>query len=315
MNSNYQKLVEYKRNGLTEEEHSGILIYANQNEIIQKYGEDNDYPYFLRSCAKPLQASLIVDYELDKKYNLTEEEIAICTASHVGERIHTELIKGLLKKIGLDESYLKCGIHLPLSKTRQKEMLLNSENPSAIHNNCSGKHTMMLAICKLNGWNLNNYYELNHPLQKAIKQKIYKLCEIKNEYPMTKDGCGVPIFSMPLYNILKGYFNLFFDKKYTKITNAFLNYPYIIGGEGRTDTKIIQNSPNIVAKTGAGGLFVTIDVKHKDGFIVKIADCDMKSREIVVIEFLKKLKRADIKYDNKIKTINGDIVGEIKTLF
>jgi L-asparaginase II len=194
-------------------------------------------------------------------------------------------------------------------------MLLTGEKPTQIHNNCSGKHTMMLALCKLKNWDIKTYNELTHPLQQAIKKKIYTLCEIDKEYPITKDGCGVPIFSMPLYNILKGYLNLFLDEKYSKLKNAFLNNPYVIGGEDRTDTKIIANSSNIVCKTGAGGLFVTIDTKNKDGFIVKVSDCDMKSREITVIEFLKKLNRANIKYDNKIRTLHNDIVGEIRTCF
>src|SRR5574344_3090467 len=160
MNNKPVKLVEYIRDGLVEEEHTGFLIYANQNEILKQYGQDNNYPYFLRSCAKPLQASLMIDYGLDKAYDLTEKEIAICTASHAGEKVHEELINGLLTKIGLNESDLKCGIHSPLSKTRQKEMILTGENPTQIHNNCSGKHTMMLALCKLNHWDIKTYDEL-----------------------------------------------------------------------------------------------------------------------------------------------------------
>lgn len=63
---------------------------------------------------------------------------------------------------------------------------------------------MMLALCKMNGWNLENYDEPSHPLQKEIKRKIYELCGLKKDYPVTKDGCGVPIHSMPLENMVKG---------------------------------------------------------------------------------------------------------------
>ncbi|MBQ2611847.1 asparaginase, partial [bacterium] len=221
-----------------------------------------------------------------------------------------------LDKIGLSENFLKCGIHEPLSKSRQKNMIQKCENPTAIHNNCSGKHSMMLALCVLNGWDIYTYDDINHPLQKVIKEKIYQLCEVNSTYPITKDGCGVPIFSMPLYNMLKGYFNLLFDEKYSRLTKAILNQPYIFGGENRTDTKIIQmSSKNIICKTGACGLFITVDLEHKDGFVVKISDSNMSAREVVVIDFLKYLNRVIIPYDYSIKTIHNDVVGKIQTKF
>ena len=293
-------LVKYIRDGLVEEEHSGHIIKCDRSEIINS---ENFQPFYLRSCAKPLQASLIIDFGMDKFYDMTEEEIALCCASHSGEKIHTETASKLLKKIGLDSSYLKCGIHEPLCKTE--------EPVTVLHNNCSGKHIMMLGLCEMNGWDKYSYDDINHPLQKLIKQKIYELCEVKKNYPATKDGCGVPIYSMPLYNMLKGYLNLFCDPVYEKIKNAFLNKPYIIGGKDRLDTKIISNSENIIAKVGAGGLCIV--VRGKEGFAVKISDGSMKAREILVCDILKKLNWADIPVDRSIKTLHGDIVGEIVT--
>ena len=172
----------------------------------------------------------------------------------------------------------------------------------------------MLGLCVMNGWDLLTYDDINHPLQKLIKQKIYDLCEVKQNYPITSDGCGVPIHSMPLANMVKGYLNLFCNPIYEKITNAFLNNPYIIGGEDRTDTKIIQNSKNIIAKVGAGGLCIAVNTEKEEGFVVKICDSDMKAREIVVIDTLKNLRWAeDIPFDRTIKTIHGKIAGEIVT--
>ncbi len=312
MENSPSRLVEYIRDGLVEQEHYGFIIHACGEGIIKSYGETFGYPYFLRSCAKPLQASLIFDYGMDKEFCMTEQEIALCTASHAGEKCHTEIIDNLLKKFGLDETDLKCGIHKPLSKTRQNEMLLSGEKETQIHNNCSGKHTMMLGLCKLNNWDLKTYDDINHPLQQAVKKKIYELCEIEEEYPITKDGCGVPIMSMPLENMLKGFLNLFSDDKYSKLKSAFLNNPYLIGGEDRTDTKIIENSQNILAKVGAGGLCIVINTKINEGFIVKINDCNMQAREFAVVEFLKKLGWADINIDKNIKTLHNEKVGFVR---
>lgn len=313
-NTEPELLLEYARDGLVDQEHYGFIVLADKKRAFDFTGDAKNYPFYLRSCAKPLQASLLIDYEMDKFYDMTEEEIAICCASHAGEEIHVQTAFNLLNKIGLDESYLKCGLHKPLSKTEQTKMVLSGASEHPLQNNCSGKHVMMLGLCKMKGWDLATYDSPDHPLQVAIKKRIYELCKVAKEYPVTTDGCGVPIVSMPLTNMLHGYLNLFCNPKYEKIKNAFLNHPYIIGGEDRTDTKIIEYSENIVAKVGAGGLCVVVNTKTEEAFVVKIADCDMKARELVVCQILKNLHWAEIPMDVDIKTLHGQKVGEIRIL-
>lgn len=297
-------LVRHFRDGLIEEEHDGYVLTTGA-------GFAPDYPYYLRSCAKPLQASLMIDYGLDEKYGLTSEEIALCCASHAGEKCHTDIAERLLNKFGLRYEWLKCGIHKPLSKTRQYEMRVKGEEPSYFHNNCVGKHILFLALCMENGWDTETYDFIDNPLQQKVKEKINSLCGVKTDYKITKDGCGVPILSMPLENILKGFINLFCDEKYEKIKRAYLDNPYIIGGEDRLDTEVIQNSKGLVAKVGAGGLCVVVNTKEKDGLIVKINDCNMDTRRLVVFEALNRLGWSDYRCDKSIKTLHGETVGEI----
>lgn len=296
-----EKLLEYFRDGLVEQEHFGLFVKISFGGDIFKIGDDNGYPFFLRSCAKPLQASLLIDYGLDEFYNMTSNEIAICCASHAGEPCHTQTVKGFLDKVGLDESYMKCGLHKPLSKAEQNKLLLSGEKETILQNNCSGKHAMMLAMCKKNGWGVNDYDSPEHPLQVAIKKKIYSLCEVKEDYPVTKDGCGVPIYSMPLENMVKGYLNLFFDEEYSKIKDAFAQNPYLIGGEDRLDTAIMKVNNKLIAKVGAGGLCIVINLETQECLIIKIMDCDMKARAICLIEALKQLNWLDeTMFDNEL---------------
>lgn len=306
-------LVKYVRDGLVEEQHFGYVMVLNRVHIIDRAGESGSYPYYLRSCAKPLQATLLIDFGMDEAYGMTEEEIAFCCASHTGEKCHIDIACRLLKKMGIDASMLKCGIHKPLSLVEQKRMLLAGEEPNVLHNNCSGKHIMMLGLCALHNWDMKTYDEPAHPLQKLIKERIYELCEVKKDYPVTKDGCGVPIFSMPLENMGIGYLNIFCSEEYKKIRDAFLQHPYIIGGENRIDTKIIENSEYLVAKAGAGGLCIVVNTANEECLVVKISDCDMKAREYVVIDALKNMHWAEIPADYSIKTLQGDIVGKIVT--
>lgn len=301
-------LVQHLRNGLIEEEHSGYALTLRGPNM----GDVTYYPYYLRSCAKPLQASLLIDFELDKKFNMASEEIALCCASHAGEKCHTDIAERLLEKFDLNYNDLKCGFHKPLSRTRQDEMLLSGEDFGYFHNNCVGKHLLFLALCKLNGWDIKTYDEVEHPLQVLVKEKIYSLCEVDIDYPVTKDGCGVPILSMPLMNMLRGFVNLFCDEKYEKLKQAFWENPYIIGGENRLDTEIMTNSDGLIAKVGAGGLCVVVNPKISDALIVKVNDCNMDTRRLVVFEALNKLGWSDYRVSKEIKTLHDEVVGEIK---
>lgn len=328
INTQSEKLVDFIRDGLVETEHYGYVVRCSKNHVAEKIGDDKNYPFYLRSCAKPLQASLLVDYGLDKEYDLTSSEIAICCASHAGEAVHINILKKLLEKFELSEADLKCGVIEPLSLRARNKMLLNDEKPSVLHNNCSGKHIMMLGLCKLKGWDISNYDDLNHPLQQEIKKRIYDLCELKHEYPITKDGCGVPICSMPLANMVFGYLNLFCNPQYEVIKNAFLENPYIIGGENRTDTKILEsNLPaqggsgnevaaggKLIAKVGAGGLCIVVNTEIEEGFVVKICDANMQAREIAVVDLINNLHWANIEVSHDILINNGDKVGEIVSM-
>ena len=298
-----KKLVEHIRDGLVEQEHSGFVVLKLGNEF-REVGDTQDYPFYLRSCAKPLQAALLIDEKLDEVLGLTSEEIAIACSSHAGEDCHVQTAKSFMYKADICEGWIRCGLHSPLAKS------ITCDEPTVFHNNCSGKHILMLALAKHFGFDVKTYYEKNHPLQLMIKKKVYELCEYNGDTPVSTDGCGVPIFSMPLKNMLIGFLNLFCDEKYSKIKNAFLDNPYIIGGEDRLDTKIMQNSPNCIAKVGAEGLCIVVNTKTNESFIVKILDSDMPTREFVVLNILKQLGWSNVKIDYDIKTLHNQVVGK-----
>lgn len=304
-------LTKHYRNGLLEEEHFGFITKVCANgKILETFGETFDEPFYLRSCEKPLQASLAIDYNLD----LTEKELALACGSNAGEKCHYEIALEFANKFHINAKDLKCGIHKPLSKTHQAEMLYNGEKETVFHNNCIGKHLTMLALCKKLGFSTCDYDSPEHPLQKLIIKKVNELCQINKDYPISEDGCGVPVHSMPLKNMVVGFINLFCNPKYLKIKNAILKNPYIFGGEDRTDTKIIQ-STGLICKVGAGGLCIVINSEIKEGFVVKISDCDMKSRELITCAYINNLGWGNCKIDKTIKTLHDKEIGEIKTIF
>lgn len=323
----FAKLIEFKRNGLVEQEHLGIILYLSKDETIKNIGEDNGYKFYQRSCMKPLQIAEHVDLSLHRKFDFSLEEIAVCCASHTGTLKHQAVVRSVLKKIGLDESNLLCGKQIPISVDEQKRLILENEPEKPIHNNCSGKHAAMLALCLHNGWLINNYLDNSHPLNKVLLNKVASLCNTRLEdCIISKDGCGLPTIATTLEQLGFGILNLFLDKKYSVIKYAFLENPYLIGGEGRLDSEIISTSnKKLIAKVGAGGLCVVVNIEREEAIVIKIADANMTARSIAVIESLRQLgwlseeqisqgKLAKL-FDKTIKTLEGETIGYINPCF
>ncbi len=323
----YAKLIEYRRGNIIDQEHSGVIIHINKHGVINKVGEDNEAEFCFRSCMKPLQAAAAIDLELDKKYNFSLDEIALFCASHTGDLIHREKILSILKKIGCNSKDLLCPELKPLSLKEQKRLIQNNLSFDKIHNNCSGKHSMMLAICKDQNFPLENYKDFNHPLTKLILTKVCELCEINlSQTIITKDGCGLPVIAASIENLAKGILNLFSNKKYEKIKQAFIQFPFLIGGEGRLDSEIINASAQtLAAKVGAGGLCVVVNLEKEEAIAVKIADANMEARSFAVLSAIEQLKWPKNSseffehiykiYKKDIVSQDGEILGKISPCF
>ena len=83
------------------------------------------------------------------------EEIAHMCASHNGEKIHVNIAKGMAKKLKLKETDYECGSHAPYDTESRKRASSSSFTP--FHNNCSGKHSGMLALAQQLGPQTANY--------------------------------------------------------------------------------------------------------------------------------------------------------------
>jgi len=317
-------LIETTRNKITEKQHFGFVMVVDKKEnIISKVGDSENKNLWLRSAAKPLQASLIIKSGAYDKFNLTLEELAVCCASHTGTKEHTDRVLSILKKIGLKETDLQCGIHEPIDKETRNFLIKQNIEPSQIHNNCSGKHAGMLAVCVASGWNNEDYLNFEHPLQKEISSTISRLCNMnEKELNTGLDGCSAPVHALPLYKMGVGFLNLFLNQNYEEIKKAFQQNPILIGGNERLDTEIIKaSSGRLICKTAAGGLCITVNLEKERALVVKILDADMPARSIATIEALKQLKwlsgeelennKIKTLYDLDVKNVKNQIVGGI----
>lgn len=293
----YVPCVDLMRDDVVDQRFFGIVsLFNSKGEILDyaktadglKIGCENKYPFFLRSLLKPIQASIMADFNTQDFYNFSNPEIAIMQASHSGEKIHTDLVLSILKKANLDESYLKCPVIQPLSPFA----IIKNERLQKIHNNCSAKHAMMLAISKQLNFSLDDYTSINHPLQKIILKKVIELSEYENP-PSGFDGCTLPVWALPFENIQKAFFKLYNDTKYEFLKTSYMENPYIIGGRDnsglRQDTLIMKLNPNLISKTGAGGFLSIYNNETKEFLLIKMAQDNNKARIVLTLSILSKL--------------------------
>lgn len=324
---NSELLLKVKRGKLTEREHFGFLILVNKNEkVFSQIGDCKDDLFFLRSCAKPVQALPVITSDAYNKFNFTLAELAVICASHTASKEHMVLVTSVLKKIGLDEKSLQCGAHDPIDTETRDYLIKNNIKPGSIHNNCSGKHSGMLSVCKAKGWNIDNYLDFDHPLQKEYIRIIKDLYDVKGDIELSIDGCGAPVHSMPFYKIGAGLLKLFLSPEAKLIKEAFIKNPTIIGGKGKIDSEIIRATQGrLLAKIGAEGLCTIINTEEEKALVVKIQDSNVLARSIVTIEALQQLGWLTVKetedsgisslYDLKVKNSKNIQVGEIEPTF
>ncbi len=287
---NAELLAVIKRDGIIEREHFGYTVLTNiWGEILEKKGDYNNRYFLLRSCEKPFQALPLLISGAFKSFNITLEELAVCCGSHTGTIEHTEPVKGILSKIGLSEKNLLCPPIEPIDTETRNYLIKDGLSPSSLHNNCSGKHAGMLAVCIQNNWDISDYLNPKHPLQKMILQLVEEYCGITN-LPLSFDNCGTPVHAMPLHKMCKGYLSLFLSKEASLLKEAFIKYPFIIGGKCRIESQIMNNSKGaLIAKNGAEGLCIVLNVEKQLAFAVKILDGNYDARSQVLLENLRKL--------------------------
>ena len=306
--SNYIPLFETRRGSIQESLHFGAVAVVDSGGKLFASSGDPQTTTFLRSTAKPFQALPLIENGGHHHWHLSPKEIAILCASHTGTDDHVETVRGMQAKIGIDEGDLKCGIHWPADKETSNAMRAHGESPTPLHHNCSGKHTGMLALAKMQNRSLDDYLEPEHPIQEQILGTISDMCMLApEEITLGTDGCSAPNFAMPLFNAAWGLAR-FVDpgdlptgraEACRTITGAISAHPKMIAGPGRFDTRLIRvGDGKVIVKSGAEGYLgigVMPGARNPQspglGIALKISDGDgqKRARPAVALEVLKQL--------------------------
>jgi L-asparaginase II len=215
-----------------------------------------------------------------------EKELAIICASHSGSQSHIDLVTKMLTLRGISIDQLKNAVDKPLGE--KERITWGDQPPSQLAQNCSGKHAGMLITCQQNGWDMNTYLDLNHPLQVAIKNEIEELSGEKVS-ATSVDGCGAPLFAISLIGLAKAISNLVKSKEvpYQQIVAACMKYPELVAGEGRLTTRMMRAVPRVFMKEGAEGVQVCA---LADGRVIAIKIIDGSWRPVapIIMEIFKR---------------------------
>jgi L-asparaginase II len=334
-------LAEVWRGRIVESRHRGhVAAVDGDGRLVARLGEPETVTY-LRSSAKPFQAIPLVASGAAERFGFGPREIAVACGSHSGEPVHEETVAGMLEKIGLDASALKCGTHEPFSPRATRELRQRGESPRVLQNNCSGKHTGMLALALHLGAPTETYDQPDNPVQRAILRAVSQFSDLpETEIAAATDGCGVPVFGLPVRALALMYARLAAPgaglgaatrSAAARITAAMTGAPEMVGGtRERLDTEMMRvTNGRIVSKIGAEGVY-TVGVLACErfprglGLALKIEDGeDRRARPTVVIESLRQLGALDAGASEKlepyasftIRNHNGDAVGEVRAAF
>ena len=317
-------MVEVTRSGEIESFHQGAAVLINSSgEILKEWGNSEKLIY-PRSALKPIQSLNLYKDGIAEGLNISDEYIALTTASHHSEIFHQKMVIKWLEKINLNEDELCCGPDWPWNLDDKFVAKKNSKQKRRIFHNCSGKHCGHLAVSKYKGFPIENYNENNHPIQKELIDLIENLSsyKIKN---IGVDGCTLP---NPLIPIKKFAFAMAQMADYNKLNenstiakrifDSCTKFPEITGGTNSVNCALTKLSKGkIFFKNGAEGVFVAIIPEQKSSLVVKIDDGASRAAEIAIAGLISELKIID---ENKLEQLKNksvknsadQIIGHIK---
>ena len=330
-------LAEALRGGIVESFHRGALAVVDAGGSVHSAFGDIERPIFARSAVKVLQALPLVASGAADRWQLTDEELALACASHGGEPLHAQTAAAMLAKAGVDKDALECGTHWPYNDAAIKALAARGEVPSALHNNCSGKHAgfVCLGCLMAEGQNrrefLRGYVRPEHPVMREVTAAL----QAATGYDLARtavgtDGCSIPTYAIPLRHLAHAFAKVATGtglsaghaRAAKRLRAAVARAPFMVAGSGRMDTRLMERlGERVFCKVGAEGVYCAALPEQGLGVAIKIDDGNTaRACEVVlaaVVERLLPLAGEDHLFvhalsDLKLSNWNGIEVGRLR---
>ena len=262
-------LVDVIRGELLESQHRGSLVILDAAGTPVVSLGDVTTPMFPRSSNKPLQAAGMVAAGLE----CDAELLALVAASHSGGPEHVAGAQRLLAQYGRTPADLLCTPGMPIGTPERRAYVREGGAPSRIVSDCSGKHAGFIATSVINGWALDTYLDVDHPVQRACRTMVEQLAG-EPVSSISIDGCGAPLFALTLTGLARGFRAVALAEVSSpagRVADAMRRHPQMVGGNGRDVTVAMQQVPGLVAKDGAEAVFA-MALPDGRAMAVKISD-------------------------------------------
>ena len=306
-------LVEVWRSGFLESVHRGAMVVLGADGAVLSAAGAVDRPILPRSSNKPVQATALLAAGWSPR---SAEELAIGAGSHSGEDGHRELVAGMLAAAGLGPDDLGCPPALPSHEGTRARWLAEGRAPERLAMNCSGKHAAMLSACVAAGWPTVGYLDREHPLQRAIEDRLAETAE-EPVAAVVVDGCGAPQHAMSLTGLARGVLSLVQAPEGSaerSVADAMRAHPWLVAGTGREDTELMTAVPDLLVKGGADGVHVAA-LPGLGAVALKLDDGGDRGRTPALAAGLRRLGVADDRLARWLLTpvSGGDgVVGEVR---
>ena len=322
--------VEVTRGSSVESCHRGLgVVVDGSGKTVFSFG-DAEAGVFPRSSCKAMQALPLIESGAADAYGFGNAELAFACASHSGEDRHVEMAASMLKKSGRDVSALECGAHWSSDQATLIHQARTIDQPTALHNNCSGKHSGFVCTCVHSGTPLEGYVGYDHPLQREIRDVMQSLTgAVLSADNCGTDGCSIPTYAVPLKGLAHGFAKMLTGeglsasraKASRRLIDACMAEPFYVAGTGRACTKLMELAPGkIFAKTGAEGVFVAALPDQGLAMAVKCEDGTTRAAEAMIYALISRYfeKGGEVQTklmglaNRQMKNWNGMPVGDVR---
>lgn len=296
-------LVEVLRGQQVESVHRGAVVVCDADGTLLLEIGDVDRPVFPRSAVKAIQALPLVESGTADALGFGDRELALACASHRGEAGHVGLARSMLASAGLDEDALECGAHWPNNHAATVTLARTGLSPTALHNNCSGKHSGFLCTCRHLNVGHRGYASFDHPVQAMIREAMEDVTRaVHDAGNHAIDGCSIPTHAIPIRSLALGFARMATGQRLSngrakaakRLLSACMAEPFFMSGSDAVDLPLLKAAPGrIFVKSGAEGVFCAALPELGLGIALKCDDGAERSSAAMAASVLAQLLKSD----------------------
>jgi L-asparaginase II len=304
------------RGDAVESQHRGAWVLADADGRVLDGEGGHDARFFVRSAIKCVQALPLLESGAAEGAACDDADVALALASHNGEPLHTTRVAALLARLDLAPDDLRCGVQQPGDGPTREALVRNGEAPSALHNNCSGKHAGFLALARHFGAPAETYLDPQGAVQRAVRAAVLELTDTApDDLTFATDGCSAPTWRMPLTGLATAFARVATPDGLSaarraaclRITASAVAHPVLIAGtRGRLCTALLEvGEGRLFPKVGAEGVYAVGIVGAGRALAVKIDDGAGRALNAVVVSLLARLGALSPEQERALRSYAG----------